>query len=271
MRTEGLFVVTGCLFLMVSCGRSPQAYLEKGNSFFTAGKYDEAALNYRKAVGKDPRFGEAYYRLGLTALKLKDPSEAYKALSSAVDMLPQRADIKVTLANLLLPAYMADKRRPVRYYNQLTKLSGDLLAQNPRSYDGLRIKGTLAWLDGHLKDAAELFGKADAAQPGQPELIAVWAHVLFLDGQNQEGERLANQLVASHKDFGKIYDVLYQHYTSENRLADAENILKTKAGNNPGNADYAVQLAAFYASDGKREKMLACSRLLIPGCFPTAI
>src|ERR1700693_1095284 len=108
MRTQVLFVLSGCLFFSVSCGRSPQSYLEKGNNFFTAGKYDEAALNYRKAVGKDARFGEAYYRLGLTALKLKDPGEAYKALSSAAEILPQRADIEVSLADLLLPSSLAD-------------------------------------------------------------------------------------------------------------------------------------------------------------------
>lgn len=269
MRTPALFISPVCLFLLVSCGRSPEAYLEKGNSYFTAGKYEEAALNYRKAVSKDARFGEAYYRLGLTALKTKDATEAYRALSSAVEILPQRADVKVSLADLLLPAYLGDKRRPVRYYNELAKLSGDLLAQNPNSYDGLRIKGNLAWSDGRLKDAAELFARADAVKPGQPELIAVWTHVLFLDGQDLEGERLANQLLQTHKDFGKIYDVLYRHYASKNRPADAENILKAKVSNNPRESDYAIQLATFYASAGKREQMIAALQPLTnPGSFP---
>src|SRR5580704_2130978 len=258
MRTEGVFflagsvVLTGCLFFSVSCGRSPQAYLEKGNNFFSAGKYSEAALNYRKAVGKDARFGEAYYRLGLTELKLNNSTEAFQALSSAVELLPQRSDVKISLADLLLPAYMADKRRPVRFYNLLNKLSDDLLAQNSSSYDGLKIKGTLAWSDGHLEQSAGFFRKADRVKPAQPELIAEWAQVLFLQGQDSEGERLANQFIETHKDAEKIYDVLYQHYLSQKRPADAEKILLAKVNNNPRESGYIIQLASFYASTGKR-------------------
>jgi tetratricopeptide (TPR) repeat protein len=275
MRTEGVFflagsvVLTGCLFFSVSCGRSPQAYLEKGNNFFSAGKYSEAALNYRKAVGKDARFGEAYYRLGLTELKLNNSSEAYKALSSAVDLLPQRSDVRISLADVLLPAYMADKRRPLRFYNQLKKLSNDLLAQNPRSYDGLKIKGTLAWSDGHLEESARLLAKADQAKPAQPELIAEWAQVLFLDGQDSEGERLANQFIQAHQDAGKIYDVLYQHYLLQKRPADAEKILQAKVQGNPRESGYVIQLASFYASTGKRDQMLAALQPLAdPRRFP---
>jgi tetratricopeptide (TPR) repeat protein len=262
-------VAVCCLLVTVSCGRSPQGYLEQANQYFVAGKYDDAALNYQKAIQKDARFGEAFYGLGLTDLKRKDSPGAYAALTSAAQLLPARADVQVALADLVLGAYMSDKRRPARYYEQLTKLSDQLLARDPNSFDGLRIKGTLAWSDGRLQEASDIFSKANAVKPLEPNLAPVWTQVLFLDGRAEEGERLAREFIQKHKDSKQIYDVLYEHYRSQKRLADAENILRTKVHNNPAEIDYALQLAGFYAATGNREQMTATLRSVSdPRAFP---
>src|ERR1700686_5076194 len=95
--------------IVVSCRQSPQQYVDKGNTFFTAGKYDDAIINYKKAIQRDPKFGEGYYRLALAELKTGKGREAYAALNSASTLLPNRADVKVTLADFLLVAYFRDK------------------------------------------------------------------------------------------------------------------------------------------------------------------
>jgi tetratricopeptide (TPR) repeat protein len=263
-------VLTVCCALFVAaCGRSPQGYLEKGNQCFAAGKYDDAELNYRKAAQKDAGFGDAFYRLGLTELQKKDLPQAYNALTSAVQLLPGRAEVQVALADLVLGAYLGDKRRPVRYYQQLTTLSDQLLSQDPNSFDGLRIKGNLAWSDGRLKEASDIFARANAGRPLDPSLAPAWTQVLFLDGRFEEGERLAGEFLQKHKGSRQIYDVLHAHYLSQNRLAEAENILRTKVRNNPAEIDYALQLAAHYASMGQREQMAATLRSLSdPAVFP---
>ena len=55
------------LLVLASCSRDPkvqaQRYVDNGNKFFAKAKYKEAAIMYRKALSKDPIFGEAYYRL----------------------------------------------------------------------------------------------------------------------------------------------------------------------------------------------------------------
>ncbi len=43
--------------------------LETGNKYFDSGKSKEASIIYRKVLQKDQRYGEAYYRLGLSELK----------------------------------------------------------------------------------------------------------------------------------------------------------------------------------------------------------
>jgi tetratricopeptide (TPR) repeat protein len=258
--------------IMVSCRQSPQQYVDRGNTFFTAGKYDDAIINYKKAIQRDPKFGEGYYRLGLAELKTGKGREAYAALNSASTLLPDRADVKVSLADLLLVGYFGNKNRPAALYTQLTKLSDDLIAKDPNSYDGLRIKGALAWTDGRPKEAEAFFQKANVQKPLQPNLILMWVQVLFRDGQPEEAERLAQELIKAHKDAGAIYDFLYTHYRAQNRPADAENILRAKMNNNPSNINDALELAMFYASASKRDQMTATLQRLLsdPKTFPDA-
>jgi tetratricopeptide (TPR) repeat protein len=271
-RTAILVFLFASMMLTVSCQRSQQSILATANLLYEAGKYEEAILNYKKAIQKDQRSGEAYYRLGLADLKKGDNGEAYRALTSASTLLADRTDVKVTLADLALVSYFNSRSRPAGLYAQLTKLSDELMARDPKSYDGYRIKGNLAWTDGRLKEAAEFFQKANAAKPMRPDLVLSWVQVLFRDGQSAEAERLALELIQTHKDAGRIYDVLYGHYRSENRLAEAENILQTKVNNNPREIDYAMGLASFYAATGKQDRMTAVLRRVLddPKTFPEA-
>jgi len=258
--------------ISVSCRQSPQQYVAKGNNFFSAGKYEDAIINYRKAIQRDPKFGEGYYRLGLAQLKTGKSRDAYAALSTASTLLPERADVKVTLADFLLLNYFGNKTRPAALYAQLTKLSAELVAKDPSSYDGFRIKGALAWTDGHLNEAETFFQKANAQKPLQPALILMWVEVLFRDGQPAQAEQLALKLIQAHQDAGAMYELLYRHYQSENRSADAENILRAKANNNPANINDAIELAMFYAAAGKRDQMTATVQRILadPKTFPAA-
>jgi tetratricopeptide (TPR) repeat protein len=242
---------------MVSCRQSPQDYVAKGNTFFDAGKYQDAILNYKKAIQKDSKFGEGYYRLGLAELKTDQVREAYEALSNANAFLPDRADVKITFGDFVMLAYLSNKNRPVFLYTQLVKLSDNLITKDPSSYDGLRYKGALAWADGRLKEAEELFQKANTRKPLEPGLILMWVQVMFQNGQSEDAIRLAMQLIQAHKDAGQIYDVLYNYYRSQNRVADAEGTLRTKVNNNPSDINGMVQLAMFYAANGKRDQMTA--------------
>src|SRR5215472_8645181 len=108
LRIHEIFILTPVLAL-ISCGRTAQDYTERARRLATSGQYADADLNYRKAIQKDPRFGEAYYQLGLTELKLGHAPEAYRDLSEAATLLPARADVQAALADLALKAYLADR------------------------------------------------------------------------------------------------------------------------------------------------------------------
>src|SRR5579871_1196618 len=160
--------------LLASCGRSPDYYYNRGKDFAAKGKYADAVLNYSKAIQKNPSYGEAFAELGQAELHLGHTRQAYDALTRAVQILPKRRDIKVSLADLALGGYLADQRRPKVLYNQLTKISDELLAEAPASYEGLRIKAYLAASDNQLDKALEFFELANTAKPMQPALVLAW-------------------------------------------------------------------------------------------------
>ena len=102
IRAACLCILVFSLATLSGCSASKQSYLAKGNKLFAAGKYDEAALNYRAAMQKDAGFGEAYYRLGLTAVKLDQARDAYSALFRAVQLLPGNVEAKQKFADVCL-------------------------------------------------------------------------------------------------------------------------------------------------------------------------
>jgi len=266
-----IFVVS--LVASSGCGATKQGYIAKGNTLFSGSKYEEASLNYRKAIQKDPNFGEAYYRLGLTAIKLGQWGLAYNALNHAIQLPPANVDALEKFGDICLRFYLADPAHPQLLYKQISRLSDDFLSRNGNSYKGLLLRGYLAASDRKFSDAIEYFRKALRVDSSNPELVAELAQVLIQDGQVKAGEELALHLIATQKtSFGPIYDLLYGFYLDANREPEAENILNAKVKNNPKEADYLLQLARHYNYTQKLAEMQATLRRLLddPANFPKA-
>ena len=196
-------------------------------------RYADAELNYKKATQKDPAFGPAWYQLGLLYLRTARTADAYSTLSRAADLLPNREDVKVTLADLCMAVYIADRRRPALMYKRVETLADQLLAKNAKSYAGLRLRGHLAAADQKYADAEDLYRRANEINPMQPEVVMAWTQVMFLDGRGEQGEQLASQFMEKTKTYLPIYDLMYQHYIQSKRIDEAENILIARKANNP--------------------------------------
>ncbi len=258
------------LALTGACNRNPRYYFDKATKLAAEGKTDDAVLTYLKAIQGDTSFGEAYFQLGTLLWRAHRVPDAYAALSRAVELLPRRDDIKVKLADLELTSYLADERHPGALYSKVAILADQLLANNPESWDGLRLKGHLAASGKDYKKAEDYYGHADREKPLQPEVVLGWTKVLLDDGQAREAEQLALRLIAKEKSYGPIYDLLYKYYVGAKRLPDAENILKTRVDNNPADSGALLELASFYAAASREDEMQATLRRLVadPKKFP---
>ena len=78
MRVLGAISIAALLALATAC-RSSHDYLADADRLFLAKKYPEAALIYRKAIQKDPRSAEAYYKLGLAQRANGNYAAAYES------------------------------------------------------------------------------------------------------------------------------------------------------------------------------------------------
>ena len=244
-----LILLPMLLLALASCTRDPkvraQRYVENGNKFFARGKYKEASIMYRRAQKEDARSGESYYRLALTDMKLSAYGDAFRALLRAVELEPDNTDAKIKLCDLYLLSAGQDRQHATQSLDAATDLAGQLLKNDPKSFDGHRLMGEI---DMYKKDApgaiAELQAANDA-KPLQPEVISLYFQALTSDNRFPEAEKLAYQMIAKDKTFSPMYDFLYVQYYRLNRIDDCERILKLKSDNNPKSAGFLLQLATF--------------------------
>lgn len=242
-------------FLVLAGCRSAKSYLEKGNAAFASGQFDDASLNYRKAVQKDPNLGEAYYRGALAALKQNKPAEALEDFQKAVQLMPDNDAARTDLTNLMLGAYIGDPKRPKFLYDLLLQFSGLWLKRDPNSMQGLRIKGYLAMLEQRPEEAVELFRRAHESHPRDEKIADGLMDALFRANQASEAERVGLDFLRSDASAADIYDALFRMYVVAHRFNDAENILMRKIDANPSENSYVLQLAAFYAGQHKKPEM----------------
>ena len=245
-------IATAALLLAVlaGCSRDPETskrrWLASGNKYFEKGQYAQASIMYRRALKEDMRYGEAYYRLALTDLKLGRFGDAGQALRRAVELQPENVDAHVKLADFYLSAYASNPKRFKNLLTELRDIGERLLKRDPNSYDGLRIEGFLALAEGDSKTAEQKFRAANKMKPDEGGLVTTLAQVLFANKQPEEAEKLLKDLVAKQKSAAAAYNILYFHYLGQKRFEDAEKLLLLKATNNPDVSDFQIQLAEHY-------------------------
>src|SRR5579871_3693234 len=261
LKRVPLLSVIPLLFLLAACNTDPKAasrkYVDNGNKYFNRGKYKEASIMYRRALNKDARYGEAWYRLGLTNMQLGIPLEAARSFSRARELDPANTDAVVKLADIELAFYLASPQNNRQLLPEVKELDQQLLKKDPRSYDGLRLAGYIALVQKDLKTSVQNFEEANQVKPDQPELVLSLVQALFADQQNEKAETYAKNLIEKQKSYGPMYDALYYYYVRNNHPDLGEELLKKKIANNPTQGPYQLQLALHYYMTNRRPEMTA--------------
>jgi tetratricopeptide (TPR) repeat protein len=261
------------MLALVSCSRDPNVakrrYLESGNKYFDKGKYKEARIMYLNAKAKDQRWGPAYYKLGLTALKTGSVTEAVNALRRAVELLPESEadhwDAVVKLSEIYLGV-----TREKTYLDEVEDYCNKLLKRDPNSFDGHRLTGDLDYARATeqfkiamrdqgralLDQSIVEYRKADSLKPGQVGVVMQLARALAAETQFPEAEKLYRSVIEKDKTYQYAYTELYRLLMFQRRPADAEQVLKLGVQNNPKQFGYLTLLARHYYIQKQREDML---------------
>jgi tetratricopeptide (TPR) repeat protein len=267
------------VIVLAGCSRDPvtqsQRLVESGNKFYAKGKYKEASIMYRRALQKNQKNGDAYYRLGLAALRLGQGNEAANALRRAMTLPPVNPDAPVKLADLYWISYAGskglarEKAKPL--LPEIEDISKDILKKDPKSFDGLRFKAYLELARNDLTAAISTFEAANQVKPYDPGLMLYYVRALMQTNRLPEAEKIAKEMVGRQKNLFPMYNALAGMYLVQKRMQDVEQIFRLQADNNPHAESPLVLLATFYATSNRRADMEATLKRIIDNSkdFPT--
>ena len=245
------------LVVLAGCSRDPKSLVATGNKYFDRGKYKEASIMYRRALQKNRKFADAWYRLGLVDAKLQNWNEAMSAYQRAVQLNPGNTDATTKLADLYLASYIFSKAHPKEDLAESKDLVNTLLKRDPNSFDGYRLAGYVALVENKREEATRYLEAANRVRPWQPAVVLMLCEFRTLAGRGPEAEAMARDMIAHDKSYGDIYNFLMQYYFSNKRPADTEAVLQEKIANNPRTGQYVVELARFYQLTGHGDKVAA--------------
>ena len=99
-RKATLLLLVGLLgsLALTACGPEVKGHFEKGNEFFEAMQFAEAAEEYEKALELEPDNVDVMSNLGVTYYRLGQLDKAVKVYTRAIAIAPKDADIRSNLA-----------------------------------------------------------------------------------------------------------------------------------------------------------------------------
>ena len=220
-------VLTAILFLLVSVSGNqisaqvtsspptgkdnPETAFSKANSLFAAGRYSDAVKEYQQGLKSNPNDFNAYTRLGLSYIKLRQPEEAIEVFKKAVTLQPKSALAHTNLSYGYLEAGKFDEALKAaqeavelnpRYavalnnlgyaylrlgnYDESVKALKASIEMDPTYVKAYSNLGQAYFSLGRHEDAAEVLKQAVKMNPNEWEPHSVLGRTDFLLGQYQE-------------------------------------------------------------------------------------
>jgi putative PEP-CTERM system TPR-repeat lipoprotein len=248
--------------LAAACGGDPetsaQEHLTRGDQYLVAKKYNEAIIEFRAALQRDPVLADAHYKLGEAYAATSDVQNALGAYVRAADLAPENTDAQLKALNLLLLARQFEdaksrarevvRREPknsaalLALGNALAGLRNfdDAVAANQRAIEidpnktGLYLNlGTLQFISGNPKEAEEAFKKAVALEPENPDTLVglaafYWAAERVREAETEFSKALAldNNHVAANRQLAGLYFATQRPDLAERHLRRVVDITK---------------------------------------------
>jgi tetratricopeptide (TPR) repeat protein len=271
-----IFAIIIAALTLFNCSRDPQVvkkkYLESGNKYFERGKYKEASIMYRRALSTDPKYGEAYYKLAMTALKMNQPANAVPALRRAIELLPKNSkeadDSNLNLAEILLFAGQSTDNvaRAKPLLDEASQIAKNFLDRDPNSYEGHKLTADSTFAEAIrtykkndvpgakvlMETAISEYRKTLEVHKDDPIVMLALARTLAAYGELGEAEQLFRTVIDKHPNTPTGYVELYRLYASQRKASEGEALLKKASANNPKEYQFRILLAAHYFSNGNR-------------------
>ena len=219
------------LLLLVTALHAQSDALARGLQAFSAGRFGEAELHLRQAVGADPRSFEARLALGAALAELRRPEEAIAQLTEAHRLRPGHPDAFKLLATQLMAAR--------QYAKAVTLLSSSA------NFDE---ETTLLLIESHQAsgDSANSFALAQKAAIRFPNSAPVKCWLGFqlqFAGRYDEARRYLEESLRLAPDYPATYTILAGVLLKQGKPRDAIPHFQKAIAVAPDDADAHIGLS----------------------------
>ena len=236
-------LAAGVTVALFACGgKSAGTHLESAAAFEAKKDYASAIVEYRAALQKDPKLGEARIKLGDIYARNGDAQNAYREYARAADTLPDNIDAQLKAgALLLLGNQFADAKSRAERVLQLS----------PRHPGGLTLLGNaLAGLN-DMDGAMDRLNAAIQVDPGQVSLYSNVGVLQLARGDRQMAEASFKKAVNAAPKKVETRVALAHFYRTQGRTAEAEMVLKEALAVDPRSIQANSNLASLYIESGR--------------------
>lgn len=216
-------------------------HLEQGKAYMAEGKTADAIIEFRNALKIDARYGDARYELARAFDQTGNPAAAREYVRAG-DLLPDRPDVQVKAASLLLAAGEFEQAR--KHADLALKTDPSLIdAQIVRAYTLAGLKD----VDGAIKELE----KASAAAPGDFRPYVSLGAVEAASGKLTEAEAAFKKAVLADPSSAQAKLGLAYFYWATRRPAEAERVVNEVLAADPNDVGGNRLLALVYGATGR--------------------
>lgn len=262
-RTKAILMLAAMIpLLMSACARNPEKaklnYLDKGKAYMKKGAYSSAAIEFRNALKIDPKYAEAYYQLAQADMGLRDGKGAFEALSSAIEIDPNRVDARLGRAQIYL---YAAKGNP-DYYGKAEEDINSVLKQDSQNAQAHRLLGTAYAAQKKYDTALQEFSTVAKLEPVKASPYMDMGLVQMALKQFPDAEQSFKKAVELEPKSSQTYVDLANFYRLQGKAPEAEAVLQKGAQYIPNDIAIYLDWAAILANEGKNSDADATLKVL---------
>lgn len=266
-----VLLISSGLFLL-SCGSSPAAILERAKTLQAEKRFDEAEIEFRKALQKEPDLAVASFHLAEVLWEKQKYNEAVETWRQAIQSDPNNLTYKRKLADVLLSIHLVLDSRESTTITEADRLIQEIAQADPSDPETLRLQGALASIARDWEAAEKAFRQAADQNKGQSpersrELLLGLAKSAFMQKRAAEARKMVSDELAKNSNWPAAYDLLYSFALLENNPQEALAQLQAKkqATRQPA---VDLQLARFHLSQNQPSQALEMLKNFPPDATP---
>ncbi len=246
MRKLIHFIPTLTLFLLVAvagtgCTAKVKAsyHLRRANSYFEAGQYDQAAIEYKNVLKNSQQNAQAWSRLGIIYFDEGRLGEASQILMRAQQLDTNNLEPRLKLGTIYLGAGKL---------KEAGDEAGFVLGKSPEDVQAPVLLAEAATTN-QIAEIRQRLQKM--SQAGETAPLAVALGILsFRQGDLKSAEASFKRAVTLDPKFSDAYSALGKLYVAQKDLKQAEPAFKTAADLAPPRSGKALQYAQFKIMTG---------------------